>query len=285
MPDRRTPERPSQGWRAGILKFVESQTRVYAAIGIGLGILLGAIIASLTWFTNSTPNGRYDLGPVDSSAAGLKGRLYVEWNKTLNYRVSIEPDDPARQAAFALAVAKSPHPLSIEIHLQDSGGFALCSKEILLRYDARGAAELAEPAPEEQDDKNIKNVKDQKTNAQAASSPQPAPAIDYSQADAQEAARENGKDIFKNQIGPDGQITAISAQGATSCTAKAYEKVQSWSFTPNFPSIAEQDALLERQKAITADAGRTPAEIVAIHRKRAAEGRAEEGRGFLHRRR
>ncbi len=209
------------------------------------------------------PNGRYDLGSVTSSAAGLKGHLYIEWDKKLNYRLTIEPGDPDRQAAFALAVAHSPRPLSIEIHVQDSEGFALCSKEILLKYDARNALELAPPNPDAQDEKS---------NAGATPAGQPpAQAIVLAQADAQEAAREQGKDLFKNQVGPDGQVTALSAQGSIPCTVKAYEKAASWSFSPNFPPVAEQDQWVERQQEIDANGGRPPAAKSAARKSIAAK--------------
>jgi hypothetical protein len=42
------------------------------------------------------------------------------------------------------------------------------------------------------------------------------------------------------------------------CTAKDYEKAVLWSFTPNFPSIAEQDALLNRQSLNLPPAAETP---------------------------
>jgi hypothetical protein len=231
------PKPLDQSPNQGIRKFFDRQTKIFAAIGLGLGVLIAAIVASITWFA-SGPNGRYDLGSVDSSAAGLKGHLFVEWDKTLNYRLSIEPGDPARQAAFAMAVANSPRPLSVEIHLQNSGAFTLCSKEILLKYDPRSAEGLAAPNPEPQGEKQV-----------VVPPPvgPPTPAVDYSQADAKEAAREKGRDIFKNQLGPDGQIAAINAQGAMPCTAKDYEKAVIWNFTPNFPSVAEQDAMLDRQ--------------------------------------
>ncbi len=263
-PPAQTQEPPRQGWRERIRKFAESQARVYAAIGVGLGVLLGVIVASLTLFMGP-PNGRYDLGSVTSSAAGLKGHLFIEWDKKLNYRLSIGPGDPDRQAAFALAVAHSPRPLSVEIHMQDSEGFALCSKEILLKYDARNALELAPPNPD---------AEDEKTNAGAAPAGQPAQAIDLAQADTQEAAREQGQDLFKNQAGPDGQVTAISAQGAIPCTAKAYEKASSWSFSPNFPAMAEQDEWVERQKEIDANGGRPPAETSRARGGRVAAAKA-----------
>jgi hypothetical protein len=256
LPEAQVQKPPQQGWKERIRKFAESQARVYAAIGVGLGVLLGVIVASLTLFMGP-PNGRYDLGSVTSSAADLKGHLFVEWDKKLNYRLLIEPGDADRQAAFALAAAHSPRPLSIEIHVQDSEGFVLCSKEILLKYDARNALELAPSNPDAQDEK---------TNAGAAPAGQPAQAIDLAQADAQEAAREQGRDLFKNQTGPDGQVTAIGAQGTIPCTAKAYEKAASWSFSPNFPAVAEQDEWVERQKEIDANGGRPPAAKSAARR-------------------
>jgi hypothetical protein len=238
------PKPPDQGPKQGIRKLFDRQTKIFAAIGMGLGILIAAAIASLTWFA-SGPNGRYDLGSVDSSADGLKGHLFVEWDKTLNYRLSIEPGDPARKAAFAMAVANSPRPLSVEIHLQDTGAFTLCSKEILLKYDPRAAAVLAAPSPEPP--AQTATTKAGKTDSTPAQVGPPVPPVDYSQADAKEAAREKGKDIFKNQVGTDGQVIAINAQGSMPCTAKDYEKAVIWSFTPNFPSVTEQDALLDRQ--------------------------------------
>jgi hypothetical protein len=261
QPPRQGQEPPAQGWKERIRKFAESQTRVYAAIGVGLGILLGVIVASVTWFT-STPNGRYDMGSVNLDTAGLKGHLFVEWDKQLNYRLSIEPSDQARQAAFALAVASAPHPLSIEVHLQDSQGFVLCSKEVLLKYDAGNAVNPAAANPDAQGGK---------TDAATTASPQPAPGIDPAQSQAQEAAREKGKDIFKNQAGPDGQITGLSAQGAIPCPARSYEKAVSWSFLSTFPTLAEQDDLLERQKELQANGGRSPAQTSAARNKMAAK--------------
>jgi len=266
-PDPPPAQAPPEQGKEGIRKFFESQTRVYAAIGIGLGVLLGVIVASVTWFMG-TPNGRYDLGSTTSSAAGLKGHLFVEWDKKLDYRLTIEPDDAARQAAFAAAVASSPHPLSVEIHLQNSGGFVLCSREILVKYDARNAVQLAPPDPGPQPD-----AQNAKTNAEALPTAQPAPAVDFSQTDAQEAARVKGKEIFKNQVGPDGQITGLSAQGEIPCTARAYEKAVAWSFSPNFPAIAEQDQLVERQQAI-ANPAHPPADETPAVRKKAAAAKA-----------
>jgi len=123
----------------------------------------------------------------------------------------------------------------------------------LLKYNAKNAIELAPPGPDAQGGKS---------DAAATPGGQPAPENDPAQAETQEAAREKGKEIFKIQVGTDGQVTAISAQGSIPCTAKAYEKAVAWSFSPSFPAIAEQDALLERLQ-LTANGGRSPAQTSA----------------------
>jgi hypothetical protein len=165
----------------------------------------------------------------------LKGRLYINWEKTLHYRVTFETSDPDQQAGFAFAIANPSHPISIEIQLQNAQGFVLCSREIFLKYDARSAAIAANP-------------------------PNKTPAAgDLAQLEVQERKREQGKDIFQNQISPMGQIVALSAQGDIPCSAKAYESTSQWSFTSNFPSLADQDEILKRQQEIRARAAQRDA--------------------------
>jgi hypothetical protein len=204
-------------------KFAENPTKFYAAIGAGLGVLLAVIFATVFLFTGN-PEGRYDLGPVTSSATGLKGHLYINWEKTLHYRLTFETSDPDQQAGFALAVINPPRPLSIEIQLQDAQGFILCSKEIVLRYDI-----------------------------------QPPAASNSAQLNDQEQKREQGKEIFQNQITPKGQVVALNAQGEIPCSAKAYENTAQWSFTSNFPSLAEQDEALKRPQEMRASAAQRAA--------------------------
>ena len=204
-------------------KFAENPTKFYATIGVGLGVLLVLIFAAFNLRPGS-PEGRYDLGPVTSSATGLKGHLYINWEKTLHYRVTFETSDSDQQTGFALAVANPPSPLSIEIQLQDNKGFVLCSREIVLRYD-NGPPAASDSA----------QLKDQKLK------------------------KEQGKDIFQNQIGPKGQVVALNAQGEIPCSAKAYENTAQWSFTSNFPSLAEQDEALERPQEMRAKAAQRAA--------------------------
>ncbi len=83
--------------------------------------------------------------------------------------------------------------------------------------------------------------------------------LKYDPADADELAREHGKDVFQNVIGGNGQIVAISSQGTMPCSSSAWGNAVSWTFTSNFPSLEEQSAMAD---------GR--AETVAIQAKAAA---------------
>jgi hypothetical protein len=185
--------------------------------------------------------------------------LFTKWDKKLQYRLTIEPAEQEQQAGFALAVANSPHPLSIAIQLQDDKGFMLCSKEILLKFDARNAAALAASTPGSQANK---------TDVGTILNEQLEQGVDLARLEAQEPARELGKDIFQNQIGQDGQITAIYAQGEIPCSAKAYENTFSWSFSSDFPSLAEQDELLKREKETKVNTARLAAVQLTAPRKR-----------------
>lgn len=246
-------------WIPRIRKFAESPTRVYAAAGVGLGILFGITIAAISWHINN-PNGPYDLRSVTSSAAGLKGHLFLKWDKKLQYRLTFEPSEPEQLAGFSIAVTSSPRPLSINIQLKDAQGFVLCAKDVLLQYDARKAAALAAPNPE---------AEAGNTDAGKISNDQLAQGISIAQLEAQEPERELDKDIFKNQIGPDGQIASISAQGDIPCSGKAYENTSYWSFSPGFPSLAEQGKLLKRQAEIRANEASAASEKLASRRRMA----------------
>jgi hypothetical protein len=222
-------------WIPRIRKFLENPTNRYASIGVGLGIVVGVAVAAITWYVNN-PSGRYDLGPVTSDAAGLRGRLFVKWEDQLHYRLELEPSYPERIPGFSLAAGNPPRPLSVAIQLRDAQGSELCSKEILLRYDAKRAEALA-PVPHGAE-----------TEAQRASDHSAAEGDNTAQADGAEAAREKDKDLFELQAGKDGQIASIDAQGDLPCSRSAYENATAWSFVPDFPSVAEQKDLLERLK-------------------------------------
>jgi hypothetical protein len=249
-------------WIERIQQFAKNPTRVYAAAGVGLGVLFGVVFAVVFWQLNHA-EGRYDLGSFTSSAAGLKGHLWIEWEKKVVYRLTIEPSDPDQKAGFAHAVARSPRPLSIQVHLEDFQGFVLCSREIVLKFDARNAEALAPSNPDSQA---------LRTDAINLPADQPGQTVDFTQLDAQEAARERDHEVFQNQIGPDGQIAGLNAHGEIPCSKSAYEKAVNWSFAPNFPSLAEQDQWLKRQHEMQFEATRpaAPASVATAARKKKA---------------
>jgi hypothetical protein len=241
----------------GSQKSDPSRTKLYIGIGAvaGLGLIFGSVVALVSHMGG--PEEPHDWGSVTSDSTGLKGHLFTQWDKQLGYRLAIQPSDPNRQAGFAYAVAHSPRPLAIEIHLRDAQGFIVCSRDILLKYDPANAPALAASNPA---------LQAAPADAANAAANPPAHAVEELLA-AQEAERELGKEIFKNDIGPDGQIAAIDAQGELPCLEKAYGSAFSWSFAPDFPSLAEQEALLKGQNEPQASVGQPPAATPAPRRK------------------
>jgi hypothetical protein len=243
-------------WMPRIRQFMAVPTNFYATLSIGFGILFGIAVAAISWHMTN-PTGPYDLGSITSSAVGLKGHLYTKWDKNLQYRLSFEPTASEQLQGFDAAVESSPHPLSIGIQLTDAQGFVLCSKDILIKFDSRNAEPM-------------------EGQAEADKTP-PDPQLQSSQAtlaEAQEGAREQGKDIFQNQLGPNGQVVSISAQGELPCTASAYESAITWNFTPNFPSVSEQEALIHHIDEKTANAGTNSPAAIAARRRAAARAAA-----------
>jgi hypothetical protein len=123
---------------AGPATSAMNPTLLIAVLGAGIGLMVGVIFAMISW-RGSTAHGPYDLKTVDASAYGLKGHLYTKWDDRLGYRLTIEPDDPAKRDAFSSAVRSSPRPLSIDIQLHDPMGFVLCTKTIVVKPDPKSA--------------------------------------------------------------------------------------------------------------------------------------------------
>jgi len=233
---------------------------VYAAVAVGFGVLLGAMFAAIAW----QRSGQHDpaqLGSVTSSADGLTGHLALNWADALNYQLVVAPSDPLRRAEFSLAASSSPRPVSFYIRLKDSAGSALCDQTIVLKFDPRQAAgQISGP---------------QAGTGIAADAPtdQVAQGFDVAQAEAAELKREYGQDIFQGSAGPDGQVVSINAQGKLPCSKQAYEQAASWSFSSNFPTLAEQSELLKRQLDLTAaadaaTANASAASIAPAHRRK-----------------
>ena len=222
----RLPEGPIQR----LEKLAASQTKVYAAIGIGLGLLAGLAVAVI-FLHPGGQGGPNDLGAVTSSAYGLKGHLVTKWGDKLEYHLTLEPSGPGQRAAFLAAVMDSPRPLSVGIQLKDPFGAVLCGNTILLKFDPRNAPVSAAPDPKPRSKKAAEAMAAQNQIAQS---------IDLARLEGQELDREHGKDVFQNNAGPDGQVASISAQGNMPCTKKQYDNIASWSFTSDFPIVAEQ---------------------------------------------
>lgn len=77
-------------------------------------------------------------------------------------------------------------------------------------------------------------------------------------------ANPSAKDFFRNTVGDDGKVTAFSAQGVLPCSPDQFKQASYWDFTTNFPTLAEQDALMN--------------EPAAARARRAAEARTAQRR-------
>jgi hypothetical protein len=249
-------------------------SRIYlcAAAGTALGILFGVAVASSSWLPGwlseagrtaklgvpvltpvphgqppvrgaeaaIQPSGPKDFGSLNAISAGLKGHLVANFTDRPTYRLVLEPADPAQRAGFALAVTSSPHPLSVGFQLIDSTGAVLCGQDVVVRFDAARAAAL--------------NAAGGVGAAGAGASLQ-----SVEQLEAQEMARERGRDVFENEIGDGGQIAALNAEGAIPCSPQAYQSAASWSFSANFPSVSEQAEMVKREADTAASQKPPPA--------------------------
>lgn len=239
-------------------KLPKKPTMVYVAAVAGFGVLLGLGIAY--WFIGNA--GQYDLGAYSLNAAGLKGHLSTKWEKRPLYRLTIEPSDKGRQEGFALAAANSTVPLSIEIHLQDAHGAVLCSKEIILKYNAGNAATPAASAPDSETGD---------TSGGSISNEELAQGVDRARYEGSEPERELNNDMFQNQVGKNGQIASMHAEGDLPCSKKAYGSIFAWSFSSNFPAIAAQDELQKLQEEVQEKEARLSAAELAARRATASK--------------
>ena len=48
------------------------------------------------------------------------------------------------------------------------------------------------------------------------------------------------RDIFQDQVGDNGEISAFTAQGVLPCTAAQYKQFSYWDFSSNFPTLPQQ---------------------------------------------
>ena len=210
-------------------KLASSQTKMYAAVGVGLGLLVG-LIAAVVFLHPGGSGGATDMGTVNSNEYGLKGSLTAEWKDKLEYHLTVEPSAPEQRAGFLADVTTSPRPLSIGIQMKDPFGAVLCGDTILLKYDPRNAPSMAvaDPGP--------KATKAEQANAARN---QIAQGINLARLEGQELDREHGKTLFQEDVAPDGQVTSISAQGVLPCTKKQFDSTASWGLTTDFPIVVQ----------------------------------------------
>lgn len=222
-------------------------------------ILIGGFVALVIFaifvvFTASKPKSDApppgDLGPGIVAAAGLRGHLTTRWDgdaKTgrLSYQLRIEPMEDRWAAGFSRAINASPMPMSVNVRLLDSTGFALCGKEVDFRFDAKNAALPVTVSPVGANGKKL-SVTERNVALEAARQSQ------FSQMQAAEAAREHGKDIFQNQTTDDGAVTAVNAQGVLPCSPDQYRRADYWDFNTNFPTLSEQADLIDPKAALRA---------------------------------
>jgi hypothetical protein len=166
-----------------------------------------------------------DLGQGVASASGLRGHLVTRWQKgKTQYMLKIEPLDPRDAQGFSAVSANPSKPISINIRLLDSAGFALCGKEIDMHFDPAARFRTHATEPKKQAD--------------------PSSAFALMQAAEQEKEREDGKDVFQNIQATDGSVEALWAQGELPCSPDQYKRFDYWDLSTNFPTLAEQDQIL-----------------------------------------
>jgi hypothetical protein len=173
-----------------------------------------------------------DLGAGISNVDGLRGNLTARWQGRAEYKLSFGPLHRIQSKEFSAVVSDPSQPLWINIRLLDATGFALCGKQILFQFDpAQAAGGVSSQA----------HLAARKTGLKAAG---------LAAEEAQEQQREQGKDIFQNQLGDNGKVVAVTAQGVLPCSIKQYRQASYWDFTTNFPSVDQQAALVKRRAAV-----------------------------------
>lgn len=219
------------------------QPNLMLIAGFAALVIFGVVAFYLARPKQNTPQAG-DMGPGIVAADGLRGHLETKWEgdaKTgkLAYQLRIEPMEDRWQAGFSRVVLNPPLPLSVNIRLLDSTGFALCGKEVDFHFDPQNAGV---PALADGDKKMSK--------AERTAAIEAARQSQITQMRAAEAAREHGKDIFQNQTTTDNQVSAVNVQGTLPCSPDQYRRADYWDFNTNFPTLQEQAVLLDPKGAL-----------------------------------
>jgi hypothetical protein len=203
---------------------------LFALFVLGMGSLV--LLTQKTSNKPKTPIDSDDLGAGIANASGLRGHLVTRWQGKAQYMLKIEPLDPRESEGFSAVTSNPPGPISINVRLLDSSGFALCGKEIVLRYDPARANRSNFALP-----KNKADAEKLVALRQA----------DFEHVSAQEKVRESGKDIFQNVLDSDGSVEGLWAQGDLPCSPDQYKRFDYWDLSTNFPTLSEQDQMLGRR--------------------------------------
>jgi len=206
----------------------------YFILYVGLGVLAVAALVILLFNLPRKKSDANDLGQGVFNAAGLRGHLVTRWQKgKTQYQLQIQPIDARSNAGFELVAGDPPQPIYINLRILDSSGFALCGKQIILRFDPMREFPMLRRAAQTGGKISGELAKQQE---------------DLLILQAEEQDRERGKDIFQNQLNSDGKATSLYSEGELPCSADQYKHFDYWDFSTNFPTMDEQDALLKHPK-------------------------------------
>lgn len=221
----------------------------FLLIGGFAALIIFAIVAfSLARPKDNSASPPGDLGPGIVAPAGLRGHLVTNWQGNaksgkLAYQLHIEPMEDRWQPGFSRVTLNPPMPISVNVRLLDSSGFALCGKEIDFHFDPQKASvPIAISAMAGVNDKKM-------SKAQRNAAIEAARQSEITRMQAEEVERERGKDVFQNQIATDGLVSAVNVQGALPCSADQYKRTDYWDFNTNFPTLQEQAILVDPKAA------------------------------------
>lgn len=225
----------------------------------GFALVAAALVALLLLHhpSGDTPSSdSQDLGDGIYKPAGLRGHMLVRWDGKLHYQVQIEPIDPTMESGFDFVLSNPPRPMALTVHLVDSSGFGLCQKDIVIPFNpAQNLSPVAAEAPRHAGKAALARWQ-QEASARKAQ---------LTQAQLQEQTRERGQDLLQKQVDSNGKIIALNAEGDIPCPKSAFKHVDYWVITTNFPTLDEQQALMDHRKEQAAQ--RTRAAVQAAKQK------------------
>lgn len=102
---------------------------VCAGIGVGMGIVVAAVVASVVWLS-SRPIQARDWPHLEFEGMGLKAKLRTDYDSSVRYQLAVLPISNELKAAFNDGVRANRDSISFTVHLYDKAGFELCKKDV-----------------------------------------------------------------------------------------------------------------------------------------------------------